>query len=381
MKIVYCIYDYTAGGGTERIIARKCNALVNAGYDVVVVSTCSVTRKSVFAFSDKIKQINLNLDYEKARGYNLILKILIYPWLMFRHRRSFRRAIQSLSPDVIISTFGNDAPIVANLKTSAFKVLEFHHNKGYKLIELENRKISKIQKYFIQKREIKDQNLITKFDKFVVLTHEDRASWGNPPHCAVIPNINSFEVDATADLTSKQVLAMGRLTYQKGFDLLIDAWKLVVAQIPDWHLNISGEGGEKENLLAKIKANGLENYISLLPFTNDVVKRYMEHSIFVLSSRHEGFGLALTEAMECGIPCVSFRCKSGPSEIISHNEDGFLVDAGNLNDMAQRIISLCSNQQMRFSMGRLAKQNVRRYDEDKVMQLWLNLFGSFGTMK
>ena len=136
---------------------------------------------------------------------------------------------------------------------------------------------------------------------------------------------------------------------------------------------------EKINLQKQIKKLNLENLVTILPFTQDVLNRYLKHSIFILSSRHEGFGLVLTEAMECGIPCISFKCKSGPSEIIEDGIDGYLINEQNIDDMAEKIIYLAKNTHIREMMGKKAKENVKRFSEDIIILKWTTLFNNLSS--
>ncbi len=376
MKIAYCINDHSGGGGTERIISRKCNKLIEAGYEICIIDTFKSNCESVFNFSKEIDYYNLEIDYFKVRNYNLLIKLFLYPLLYILHAIKLRRILKKINPDILISTFGHEARIIPCLKHPCKRILEFHHTRGYKLIELSHRELSSLQKMLIQYNEQREEKLINKFDTFVVLTEEDKQAWNNPSHCIVIPNMNSFSTLKYANTMQKQVLAMGRLTYLKGFDILLKVWKQVSEIIPDWHLNISGEGEEKINLQKQIEELNLGNNVSILPFTQDALSRYLEHSIFVLSSRHEGFGLVLTEAMECGIPCVSFRCKSGPSEIINDSIDGYLVTEQNIDEMAKKIIYLATNDQIRGMMGKKAKENVKRFAEDLIILKWTSLFNN-----
>lgn len=375
MKIVYCIYDHTAKGGTERIISRKCNYLADvANVDTYIVDCCGSKRKSFYPYSDKISFFNLHINYLKFRKLNLLCKIVSYPFLYFLHERRLSSLLNRVDPDIVISTFSYEAPILPRIKHRSAKILEFHHCRGYKTLELANRNLSWIQKRLLTRKEENEYKFISKYDRFVVLTEEDKVSWGNLPNCIVIPNMNTFSTDKRASLNHKRILALGRLTYQKGFDLLLAAWNKIAKTYPDWRLDIVGDGEDKEHLENIIKGFSLTEQVSLLSYTSNVIDLYLGHSLYVLSSRHEGFGLTLIEAMECGVPCIAFNCKSGPSEIIKDGVDGFLAENGNTQDLADKMAFLISNTEKRREMGNHAKENVVRFSESSIMAQWINLF-------
>jgi len=115
---------------------------------------------------------------------------------------------------------------------------------------------------------------------------------------------------------------------------------------------------------------GLENTINIMPFSHNIYEEYLKSSIFVLSSRYEGFGLVLIEAMSCGLPCVAFDCPHGPSDIIRDKEDGLIVENGNVEALANAICWMIEHNDERKTMGRKAKENVKRYSLDVIMSQW-----------
>lgn len=377
MKLTYFLYDHTGNGGTERIISKKCNAFVAKGYEVSIINICQSAREPKFFFSEKIGFENLNLNFSRLRERNLLLKLILYPIYNQRLKRKIKAAIERQNPDILISTFNYEAKILHKIKHKAKRVLEFHHNRGYKEVDNEKRNLSPFQKKLIQYRNQSDVNIINKYDAFVLLTEDDKKAWGNPLNGMAIPNMLPFTTDLQADLTQKKALAVGRLTYLKGFDLLIDAWKTVHQNHPDWTLSIVGDGELKESLQAQINDSGLGDVITIYPFTSDVISHYISHSFYICSSRQEGFGLTLIEAMECGLPCISFDCSSGPAEIITDQIDGFLVKKESIIELSAKMVEMIENSTLRHTLGKNAKINAKRYSEERIIEKWTTLFESF----
>ena len=145
---------------------------------------------------------------------------------------------------------------------------------------------------------------------------------------------------------------------------------------PDWVLHVFGDGEQKQLLLQMIKEAGLECAIIVNQPTPMIMEMYLESSIFLLTSRFEGFGMVIIEAMICGLPVVSFDCPWGPADIIRDGEDGFLVEYLNTDEAAQRVCQLIESAMLRKNMGVKARLNVQRYNRDVVMKQWIDLFKS-----
>ena len=171
------------------------------------------------------------------------------------------------------------------------------------------------------------------------------------------------------------MIAAGRYTWQKGFDLLIIAWKIIFKKHPDWILDIYG-AGNPDFYRQLAKSNGIASVVRCHNATSDIYSKYAESSIFVLSSRFEGFGLVLAEAMATGLPVISFRCPCGPEDIVTNGTDGILIENGNIEKMSKAICYLIENETIRKDMGKKGIISAERFREEHIMQKWIELFCS-----
>ena len=192
----------------------------------------------------------------------------------------------------------------------------------------------------------------------------------------VIPNSLPFYPKQASSCDNKQVIFVGRFNEQKGLEYLIETWKKVHCRHSDWTLHMYGEGEQESMLRQLIQDASLNDVVIVHQPTKQIMEKYLECSIFLFTSRFEGFGMVLIEAMVCGIPVVSFDCPWGPADIIKNGEDGFLVEYLNTDEAAQRVCQLIENPNLRKEMGANARKNIQRYDRDSVMKQWSFLFES-----
>ncbi|WP_188013884.1 glycosyltransferase family 4 protein [Photobacterium damselae] len=188
-----------------------------------------------------------------------------------------------------------------------------------------------------------------------------------------IPNAMSISIEGKSNRDNKKLVAVGRLVYQKGFDLLLPAWKIVIEKHPDWVLEIVGEGEEEESLKKQSNNLGLSNNVSFYGKSTHVQNNYKEASGFILSSRYEGFGLVIVEAMAHGLPCVSFDCESGPNEIITNGVNGYLAKENDINDLADKIICYISlDEDEKNKMSNEALLTSTHYQPKAIFEQWKN---------
>ncbi|MFF0423511.1 glycosyltransferase [Streptomyces sp. NPDC004520] len=213
-------------------------------------------------------------------------------------------------------------------------------------------------------------------DRMLVLTPGDadlwiRAGMDNVGH---MPNALPFMPEAPAPRTAKVVASIGRLSHEKGVDMLLDSWAEIADRHPDWKLRIYGAGDEEQALLARTATLGIEGSVEWMGRTSDVLGALSGASVFAQASRAEGFPITLLEAMAAGVPCAAFDCAPGVREIIRDGEDGLLARLGNTVELGARISSLISDEELRNRMGDAAFENVKRYSADEITDRWEALF-------
>jgi glycosyltransferase involved in cell wall biosynthesis len=193
----------------------------------------------------------------------------------------------------------------------------------------------------------------------------------------VIPNPVNFRTPSPRTRTgseSKHIFAMGRLDPVKGFDMLLEAFRLIASRHPDWSLTILGEGTERKNLECLIARSGLTGRVSLPGWAADPFPLLEGADLFVLSSLVEGFPNALCEAMACGVPAVAFDCHSGPADIVRHEVDGLLVPPKDIPALAASMDRVMSDPIERASFASRASEVVQRFGLEEILQTWNALF-------
>ncbi len=357
MKILYFIDRIDTPGGIERVLSVKANYLVNKGYDINITTLEKGDKPPFFSFSSKIKIHYLNIQNNKIKNPKHIQKVT--------------ELIIKENPDFCISMFGLEIYFLHSIKHPSKKIVEYHSSK--KALEIQSRNmIHRIYRKYLIKRIEKN---LKKFSKVVLLTKEDQKLW-NLNNSMVIYNPLIEELsDKYADYSKKQVITLGRISYVKGYDLLVDVWKIVNEQFSDWKLKIVGLGSENAKAIEeKIEQLGLNNVIEILPIVKNVEDHYLESSIYVLSSRYEGFPMTLLEAASFGLPLVAWKCPTGPSELVTNNKNGLLSEYLNRNQLVTNLLELMSDEEKRERLGKQSKCDVEKYSIDNIMEQWLFLF-------
>ncbi|WP_207707747.1 glycosyltransferase family 4 protein [Romboutsia faecis] len=369
-----------------RTVLNVANYLAENGYDIEIISVFKFNKEASFYIDPRIK-IKVLVDRKKSNGSGITGKI-----------KSDLRKIRSfvIHPDDEAYSFFSlfsDIKMIRYLKTikkgilittrPSFNILATKYiNKNVTLIGQEHLNIT-IYPARMKNSIIKSYG---KLDYLATLTDADTKDYEdllNNQKVSVIKLTNSVPrlEHVKSNLENKVIIAAGRLVNQKGFDLLIDAFEIVKERYPDWKVKIFGKGRDKRDLTLRIIEKGLYNHVLLMGPTNDIELELENASIFALSSRYEGFGMVIVEAMQCGVPVVSFDCPRGPGEIITHGEDGILVEDGNINEFAKELMNLMGNYEKRKELGNNAIDSVKKYEIDVIGNEWIKLFEKIKSNK
>jgi glycosyltransferase involved in cell wall biosynthesis len=367
---IHILLEHAWGvGGTIRTSFNLASHL-SERWDVEIVSARRSRETPFLAFPPGIDVVALD-DRTKPRGrlarlLGRLPSVLIHPYDYAYPRASLWtdveliRKLRSLRSGVLIGTRPAYNLVVARLAppgvvTVGVENMNFHSHR---------RRLS---------REMRRE--FRRFDAIVVLTAEDERDYRDELGTAStrverIPNALPALGGGTAALEEKAVVAAGRLTGQKGFDLLIEAFARVVRERPDWQLRIYGDGSQRGELERQLADLGLNGSVKLMGATRDIGEELARGSVFALSSRFEGFGMVLVEAMSKGLPVVSFDCPRGPGEIVDDGVDGVLVPNGDIDAFAQALLDLIGDEERRRSLGAAGLVKSKSYEIGPIGARW-----------
>lgn len=356
MKILYIVPKINNEGGVARVLSLKANYLVQKmNYEIHILTQNKGNTPLFYDFDSKIQLHDAILS---GNPINFIVS----------YKKALNKWTKQIEPDAIFVLDNGLKPYLlpSLLHTKTPVYFEVH---GSKYVQ-EKKVTNTIVNYFSIK--IKEIG-IKKYTNAVFLSKESAAEWDykNP---IIIPNPVSFSVENTSNLASKKVIAVARHSYEKGLDRMLQIWQKVIVKHPDWHLVIYGNSNKKNNLEKLAQFLKIENNITFHEPVKNIIDKYLETSLFLMTSRTEGFPMVLLEAMACGLPCIAYNCPIGPRAIIDNNKNGFLIENDYEDLYIEKINYLIENNNIRIMMGKKAKEYSSHYDLDSIMARWINLF-------
>ena len=382
MNLLYCIPHLYNSGGMERVLTQKVNWLAaHTDYTITIVTTEPTptgTPKCYFPLSEKVQVVELNIDFNADYTKPLLPKYYAHMRRMRAYKRALTEYIVQHGIELCISLGGKEIAFLRHLPCRTIAEMHFAMDQRRQLIEANHKSL-----FWSLVGEVRTRQLVQAvkpLERLVVLTDADKTAWEKAgcTNVTVIPNpcmLDNCQLSTIHSQFPKTVLAVGRLHEQKGFDLLLQAWKPIEKTYSDWSLRIVGEGPKRAELEAQIESQDLKRVV-LAGATNNVLDEYEAASIFVLSSRYEGLPLALIEAMWCGLPCIAFDCPQGPAELLAEDR-GWLVPNGDIAELTAQIAYALSHPEEALKCAQKAQTFAQTtYSEAAIMPQWVQLIES-----
>ena len=367
MTIIYITDAFAVWGGMERVLADKMNSLAGQyGWEVTLLTTNQGEHPLTYDLHTNIRHIDLDIRMHQQYKYHGIQKVRKRRMLRNTLKERLRQTLVEIKPDVLVCVKLDYVSVLARLKGDTPLVVESHtlcHSEKMDEVGL-------LRRLYV--RSLKRS--IRKADAVVALTEGDANDWkAYNDNVHVIPNVvNLNDSGSYSSCEQKSVIYVGRFSKQKDIDSLLRIWAIIHQQYQDWRLDIYGEGELKEHYLSRIHL--MDANIHVYEPTANIMEVYREHSILLLTSLYEPFGLVLPEAMSCGLPVVAFDCPYGPADIITDGVDGYLTSDRNIELFAQRVAQLISDYDLRVQMGKAAVISSQRYQASRIMPQWIQLF-------
>jgi glycosyltransferase involved in cell wall biosynthesis len=356
MKILYVVPNINNGDGISRVIAIKANYLIeNYDYEIAIITQNNSHDNLFFHFNKNIVFYDMQLNGTIFQFFNSF-------------RNQLKRAIKVIKPDrIIICDNGLKAFLIPFIINPKIPLLLEIHSSLY--IEENVRKKTIVNIFKSKLTCFYKQIGASQYNQVIVATQESIKEW-KLKSGIVISNPLWFSNDLCSNLSQKNVIAVGRHVYEKGFDRLLEIWKKVIVKHPDWNLTIYGKSNPDFDLVALAKKLNIEKNIIFYDPVKNIEDKYLEASIYLMTSRFEGFGMVLIEAMASGLPCIAYDCPCGPRSIIENYQNGFLIEDGNEYQFIEKLNNFIQNVNLRIEMGNNAKVSVSKYQIEAIMDQW-----------
>ena len=378
MRILIMHRSFALVGGAERVITDKANFLANAGHQLLLVSYEQGQHPLPYELHPSVGYKDLDCRFFTLSKYSLPLHIYHFFRLRNKFRKALRSTVEDFKPDVVVlaSDWQTLMGAVVQSVNPIPVIAEFHNTYAHIMRKVESSEnwLRKVVTQFYYRQTISN---LRKCSKLVVLTEIDAQNWRRHfDNVYVIPNpVTQYpEVIDDVPKDNGRIIFVGRFNHEKRIDRLITAFSVIAERYPDWHVDIFGDGNEKENLLRQIDECGLVNRVVIHEPTKAIYDEYKRSEMLVLCSEHEASPLVLVEAMACGVPCVSLDCPTGPRAIINDGETGLLAKDGDVNDLALKIEWLIIHDEERKEMGLRAHEAAKIYKPACVMKEWEQLY-------
>ena len=367
MRILYVTDAFATWGGMERVLTDKMNDLVaHFDYEIHLLTINQGSHKVPYHLLPNIRFSDLQIRMHQQYDYHGIWRIIKRNKLLKLLKSRMETTIHEIKPDIIICVKVDFVGVLLHVKGCIPLVVESHTLCKSETIDGSGW-LRRFHVHFLKRN-------IRKADTVIALTKGDTEDWQKiNPSTFVIPNV--VHLNESGKISSCQetsVMFVGRFSSQKDIQSLLSIWNLVNKKHPNWQLRIYGDGELKEHYMPIIQ--GMDANIRVFPPTPDIMEKFLDNSILLLTSLYEPFGLVLPEAMSCGLPVVAFDCPYGPADIITDGVDGFLIKNRDIKAFADRVSQLIESHELRLRMGRAGIASSKRYRSEIIMPQWVTLF-------
>ena len=376
-KIIYIIGGLYQPSGMGQVMSCKVNYLADhTNWQMYVVLTERPDMPFFYKLSPKVKFVNFDVNFDELDTMSLLKKVRAYHKKQSKYKKMLTSYLMEVRPDITVTAVRREINFINDVPDGSKKIGEIHFEKQFYRHFDKPYLPSFVNVWITKKWQGGLTKQLARLDTFVILTEEDARNWDMLKNKTVIPNPLTKYPDVHSSQNNKIVISVGRYDPVKGFDMLIDAWAIVASKHPDWKLKIVGPG-ERNPYLEQVKRLCLEEHISCMGASDRVYDEMAEASFYVLSSRSEGFGLVLVEAMAVGLPCVAFSCSPGPRSIVSHLKNGILIEKDNVQKLAEAICYMIECDAKRETFSKQASKDSENYRVETIMQKWIALFDEY----
>lgn len=370
MRIIFLLRSVVLSGGIERVVTEKANWLSCHGHQVLFLTYEQGSHNLSFPLDSNVVYEDLGCAYYTVYKKKYLVRPFYRLMFLFKFASRLKAKIKSFHPDVMV--------IPSNI-TEFFGAVISMGNRVPVIIECHSTNVELMNMKYTWKQLYKRYQLlyfIKRCSLVVSLTNADAQYWRKKcRHVAVVPNPLPYYPD-TIDAKKKvpgKIICVARLKKEKRIDRLIEAFSLISSKYPDWHVDIYGEGKEKDHINQLIQNYGLSKKITIFSPVNNIYDEYKKSQFLVLTSDCESFSLVIVEAMACGLPVVSTDCPFGPHEIVDDGKTG-LLSRLEAEDLAAKMERMIINESERQKMGSLARQAASRFDKNMVMNEWVKAY-------
>ncbi len=381
MKKISILSLHLGYGGIEKSVVNLANLLVK-DYEVEIISTYKLDHSPAFEIDPKVKVTYLIEKYKpnreewkrslkKIKPITFIKETYKALVVLFLRRSKTTKAIKNCNSDIIISTRDLFNKWLGEYGKKKTYKIGWEHNHHHQDVTYINKVVTSCKKL---------DALVLVSDSLRSFYKKEMKKRNYKCKCVYIPNMLDKIPEKLSSLTEKRIVSIGRLSREKGFTDLIEVFRLLHEKKPDWHLDIVGDGAERNKVVDMIYGYQLTNNVTVHGYLNrkEIDKLLSESSLYVMTSYTESFGIVLIEAMSYGIPCLAYTSAEGANDLIVNDQNGYLIENRDPDLMVEKLVELIDDPKKRQYLGKNGRKTSLNYTPDRVKDSWHKLLKKKG---